>query len=188
MYLLVGLGNPGMQYANTRHNIGFDALIALAQQYHIDVPHKKKHNALITDGTIAHVPCVLALPQQFMNLSGQPVISLMTFHKIPPQNVIVVHDDLDLPFASVKLKQKGGHGGHNGLRDIIKHIGDGFIRVRMGIGRPPENWDTSSFVLGKWTKQEQNSMPDMFRTSIEAIESIVRDGILGAMQKFNVKN
>ena len=109
---------------------------------YVDLPSKKKSNSLVSDVRIGDANCILALPQQFMNRSGQPVASLMGYYKIPSEKVVVVHDELDIPFGDVRLKQQGGHGGHNGLRDIIQHIGKNFIRVRVGVGRPPKGWDT----------------------------------------------
>lgn len=185
MYLIVGLGNPGLKYMSTRHNIGFDAVLELASRNGVDTPSKNKSNALVSDGRIEDEKCILALPQQFMNRSGLPVASLMGYYEIPSNKVIVVHDELDIPFGQVRIKQKGGHGGHNGLRDIIQHIGADFIRIRAGIGRPPAGWDTANFVLGKWTKDEMDSIPTLKSDASYAVEQVIRQGLLAAMQTVN---
>ena len=188
MYLVVGLGNPGLKYLNTRHNIGFDVVMELASRNCIDLPSKKKSNSLISDVRIGDENCILALPQQFMNRSGQPVASLMAYFKIPLRKVIVVHDELDIPFGTTKLKQQGGHGGHNGLRDIIQHIGKEFIRLRVGVGRPPKGWDTANFVLGRWAKSEMDGLSDLKIDACNAVESILKEGVLDAMKMVNTQN
>src|SRR6056300_185174 len=185
MHLVVGLGNPGLKYMNTRHNIGFDVVFELASRHCVDVPARSRSNSLISDVRIVNENCVLALPQQYMNRSGQPVASLMAYFKIPIEKVIVVHDELDIPFGSVRLKQQGGHGGHNGLRDIIQHIGKNFTRVRTGIGRPPAGWDTANFVLGKWSKTEMDGVPTLKGDACAAIEAVLTNGVLDAMQTIN---
>ena len=187
MHLIVGLGNPGLKYMNTRHNIGFDVVSELASRHCVDAPSRSRSNSLISDVRIVNENCILALPQQFMNRSGQPVASLMAYFKIPTEKVIVVHDELDIPFGTVRLKQQGGHGGHNGLRDIIQHIGRNFIRVRTGIGRPPRGWDTANFVLGKWSKTENDTVPTLKGDACDAIESILSNGILDSMQTINAR-
>lgn len=187
MYLVVGLGNPGLKYLNTRHNIGFDVVMELASRNCVDLPSKKKSNSLVSDVRIGNENCILALPQQFMNRSGQPVASLMAYFKIPLKKVIVVHDELDIPFGTIKLKQQGGHGGHNGLRDIIQHIGKEFIRLRVGVGRPPKGWDTANFVLGRWSKVEMDGLSDLKIDACNAVESILQVGVLDAMQTVNAK-
>lgn len=188
MFLVVGLGNPGLKYLNTRHNIGFDVVNELAVRNCVDLPSKKKSNSLVSDVRIDEENCILALPQQFMNRSGQPVASLMGYYKIPSQKVVVVHDELDIPFGDVRLKQQGGHGGHNGLRDIIQHIGKDFIRVRVGVGRPPNGWNTANYVLGRWTKVEMTGLVDLKIDACNAIESVLKIGVLDAMQTVNAKN
>ena len=188
MFLVVGLGNPGLKYLNTRHNIGFDVVNELAGRNCVDLPSKKKSNSLVSDVRIGDANCILALPQQFMNRSGQPVASLMGYYKIPSEKVVVVHDELDIPFGDVRLKQQGGHGGHNGLRDIIQHIGKNFIRVRVGVGRPPKGWDTANYVLGRWTKVEMDGLSDMKIDACNAIEAVLTVGVLDAMQTVNAKN
>ena len=122
-----------------------------------------------------------------MNRSGQPVASLQGYYKLSASQIIVVHDDMGIEFDSIRLKQKGGHGGHNGLRDIIKHIGDQFLRVRVGVGRPPAGLDPANFVLGKWRKEEKEILDFIIDKSIDSIEGIIREDIQVAMRKFNVR-
>ena len=188
MYLIVGLGNPGKKYNETRHNIGFDVVTDLANSWSGSEPNKKSFGSLVSDCSIKNQNTILALPQQFMNRSGQPVASLKGYYKIPNDNIIVVHDDLDLESGVVRCKRKGGHGGHNGLRDIIKHIGNDFLRIRVGIGRPPEGWETANYVLGRWNSKEIETLEQMKDESIRAIESILQDGIDATMNKFNIRN
>ena len=130
---------------------------------------------------------MVARPQSFMNRSGQPVHSLMGYFKLEPSDIVVVHDDLDLPFGRVQLKRGGGHGGHNGLRDINKHVGSDYIRVRMGVGRPPEGWDTADYVLGKWNKVEQGEIDHVVDRGADAVEGVLRDGLEATMNVFNVR-
>ena len=131
---------------------------------------------------------MLARPQKFMNLSGQPVASLMGYHKLKPEQVVVVHDDMGLPFGTVRLRGGGGHGGHNGLRDLISHIGQHFPRIRVGIGRPQTGWDPADFVLGKWTGEEVARLPNVIDTGSDAAEAILSGGLIAAMNKFNVRD
>ena len=188
MKLIVGLGNPGNKYNKTRHNVGFDVVNLLAERCGIAAPSKKQLGSLVASGQIANEKCVLALPQSFMNRSGQPVASLMGYYKVKPQDVIVVHDEIALEFNVVRCKKGGGHGGHNGLRDIVKHIGKEFLRVRMGIGTQPEGWDLAHYVLSKWNSNENDSLDDYMERGADAIESIVMDGITHSMNRFNVRN
>ena len=187
MWLVVGLGNPGRRYAGTRHNIGFDVIENLANRWTIPAGGKQL-GSLVGSGRIAVDKAVLARPQSFMNRSGHPVRSLLGYYKLDPQRLLVIHDDLDLPFGSVKLKNGGGHGGHNGLRDIIQHIGKDFLRVRMGIGRPPQGWDQANYVLSRWNAEESKMTEEYLDRGTEAIESILTDGIVQSMNVFNVRN
>jgi len=144
--LIVGLGNPGPQYEKTRHNIGFMVVDAIARAHNIDLS-KNKFNAVYGTGEIDQTPCVLLKPQTFMNLSGRSLVPALAFYQVPIKKVIVIHDELDIPYGQIRLKTGGGHAGHNGLRSIIELTGSAdFMRVRMGIGRPKFG-DVSSFVL-----------------------------------------
>jgi len=187
MKLIVGLGNPGSKYVKTRHNIGFEVISHFVDRLGASAPSKKQYGALVGTHTFNDTKIVFALPQKFMNLSGQPVASLMGYYKCTSKDVIVVHDELDIPFSTVRIKQKGGHGGHNGLRDIIKHIGNEFIRVRAGIGRPPAGWETANFVLSKWKSSEEEEVEQLKERASDALEALLREGLRTSMQTFNTK-
>jgi PTH1 family peptidyl-tRNA hydrolase len=186
MLVVVGLGNPGRRYVGTRHNVGFKVVETLAHRWSIQA-ESKQFGALVGTGRIGDARALLARPQGFMNRSGQPVASLAGYYKTLPESVIVVHDDLDVPFGAVRVKRSGGHGGHNGLRDIAKHIGPDFARVRVGLGRPPEGWDSAAYVLGRWTPDECKDVPHIVDTAADAVEAVLRDGVDAAMNVFNVR-
>lgn len=186
MHLVVGLGNPGRRYASTRHNVGFHVVERLAERWGIQADGKEL-GSLVGHGSIRHQRAALVRPQSWMNLSGQPVVSLLGYYKRGIGDVIVVHDELELPFGQVRLKVGGGHGGHNGLRDLIKHIGRDFVRVRVGIGRPPEGWDPADFVLAKWTEPEASALPGLVDTAADAVEEILVSGITAATNRFNAQ-
>jgi PTH1 family peptidyl-tRNA hydrolase len=186
MWLVVGLGNPGRRYAATRHNIGFDVIENMANRWSIP-SEGKQLGSLVGSGRIGQDKAMLVRPQSFMNRSGQPVRSLMGYFKLDSEKVVVVHDDLDLPFGRVQLKRGGGHGGHNGLRDIAKHGAKDTVRVRVGVGRPPEGWDTADYVLGKWSDAEKPRLAEIVDRASDAIEAVLRDGLGSAMNQFNVR-
>lgn len=157
MRLFAGLGNPGLAYAMNRHNVGFMALDCLANRYGFS-PWKKKGSALTSNGKIGSEKIILIKPQSFMNRSGLPIAEIVRFHKIDSNNVFVFHDELDLAVGKLRVKAGGGHGGHNGLRDIDRHIGADYWRVRIGIGRPPnESMDVTAWVLANFCHSEQSS-------------------------------
>lgn len=183
MHLVVGLGNPGRRYAWTRHNAGVLVVERLGRRW--SIPTTAEHyGSQVGNGAIGHERVILALPQSFMNRSGAPVASLLGYYKRPVQDLIVVHDDLDLPFGAVRVKRGGGHRGHNGLRDIIQHVGADFNRVRVGIGRPPDGWDPADFVLGRWTDQERAALDDVIDLAADAVEAILNDGVDAAVSQF----
>ena len=154
MFLFTGLGNPGQKYAMNRHNVGFMALDLLAESYAFPA-WQKKAASLQTTGQINHSKIILLKPQSYMNNSGLPVAEVARFHKIPLNNIFVFHDELDLTSGRVRVKQSGGHGGHNGLRDIDRHLGKDYWRIRIGIGRPDNPaMDVKSWVLANFTKTE----------------------------------
>jgi len=186
MWLVVGLGNPGRRYASTRHNIGFDVIENLANRWSIPAEGKQL-GSLVGSGRLGNDKALLARPQSFMNRSGQPVRSLMGYFKLDTDRVLVIHDDLDLPFGRVQLKRGGGHGGHNGLRDIAKHGAKETVRVRVGIGRPPEGWDTADYVLGKWGDREVGQISQVVDRASDAVEAVLRDGLESAMNHFNAR-
>ncbi len=154
MIVLVGLGNIGQEYAKTRHNIGFMAADRIIRRYNLP-DFKSKFKGMISEGAIAGEKAIILKPSTFMNLSGESVLSLISFYKIPIDNIIVFHDDMDLPVGKIKIKQGGSAGGHNGLKSIDKHIGQNYWRVRIGVGRPVENNEVVNYVLGNFSKIEQ---------------------------------
>lgn len=184
MHLLVGLGNPGARYAKTRHNVGFLVVERLASRAGTSV-ERKLYGALVGEGALAGRKVMFAMPQQYMNVSGQAVASIAGFYKIPPADVVVVHDDMDLPFGRLRVRVGGGHGGHNGLRDIVRLLGPEFVRVKFGVGRPPEGWDPADYVLAAWTTEEAAHLDDRVEVAADAMESIVRDGVTRTMNTFN---
>jgi len=186
MFLVVGLGNPGRRYVRTRHNVGFTVVENLQNRWQIQ-GESAQLGSLVGSGMIANARATLVRPQKFMNRSGHPVASIAGYYKLEEKDVIVVHDDVDLPFGQVRVKRSGGHGGHNGLRDIIQHLGRDFLRVRVGVGRPPEGWDTADYVLGKWDTTEQDEIPHVVDRASDAVEAVLRDGLEAAMNHFNTR-
>ncbi len=159
MILIVGLGNPGDEYKNTRHNVGFIAVERLSDRYKFNWQHKSKFNADIAVGECELGKVMLCKPDTFMNLSGQAVQPIMSFYKIPLENIIVIHDDIDLPLAKVKYKIAGGAGGHNGLKSLDKIIGSNYHRIRIGIDRPADRrYDVADYVLGKFSNKEEEEI------------------------------
>jgi peptidyl-tRNA hydrolase, PTH1 family len=184
-WLVVGLGNPGPGYASHRHNVGQMALDELARRMSARFT-KHKTNSTVAEGR--PVPggpkLVLAKPNSFMNLSGGPVSQLAKFYSLDASRVVVLHDELDLPFDTVRLKQGGGHGGHNGLRDIISALGtNDFARIRIGIGRPPGRQDAADFVLKPFSGSERDALPMLLSDAADATESLIADGLLAAQQR-----
>lgn len=185
MYFVVGLGNPGPKYADTRHNVGFGVVERIAERAGI-LLSDKKFKARVGRGRWAGEDCLLMLPQTFMNLSGESVGPALGFFKGTLDQVIVVHDELDLPVGTFRLKRGGGHGGHNGLRSLMKHLpGPGFIRVRVGIGRPPPQWDPADYVLGRFTSEESAMVDGVLDEAVEAIEVVITRGLDPAMNRFH---
>jgi len=184
MHLVVGLGNPGARYSRTRHNVGFLVVERLAARVGASV-EKKLFGALAGDGSLAGTKVMFAMPQQFMNVSGQPVASLLGFYKIQKDALVVVQDDMDIPFGRLRVRAGGGHGGHNGIRDIQRAVGPDFVRVRVGVGRPPEKMDPADYVLSAWTPAESKELDSVLDTAADAVESVVRVGVTQTMNTFN---
>ena len=186
-WLVVGLGNPGPGYAGNRHNVGQMALAQLADRASATFKNHKA-NAQVAEGRsfAAGPKLVLAKPNSFMNLSGGPVAALLRFYKIEPSHLIVLHDELDIPFDSVRLKSGGGHGGHNGIRDIAAAIGTpDFLRVRIGIGRPPGRQPAADFVLRDFTADERAVLPNLLVDAADATELVAAEGLEVAQLKFH---
>lgn len=188
MYIIVGLGNPGREYGNTRHNIGWDVIDVLADRAHMDVL-EKKHKAIIGRGVIAGQKCILAKPQTYMNLSGESVRELVDYYKIDEETeLIVISDDVSLEVGQIRIRKKGSAGGHNGLKSIIGHLGhDTFQRVKMGVGEKPKGYDLADWVLGHFSKEERKLMDDAAKRAAEAIELMITEGADVAMNRYNRK-
>jgi PTH1 family peptidyl-tRNA hydrolase len=187
-FMIVGLGNPGKDYQKNRHNVGFMAIDKIAQEFGIE-NKKVKSKAIIMEGKKDNKKIILVKPQTYMNLSGTAVASLVQFFKISPENLIVIHDDLDLPSLSIRLRPGGGAGGQKGVSSIIQNLGtQRFNRIRIGIGRPPGRMDAADYVLQNFPKQEEKELPFLFDTVTKAVESILESGIEIAMNKFNGEN
>lgn len=185
-YIVVGLGNPGKQYENTRHNAGFIALDKLADKYNCNVS-KMKYKALIGDCTIAGKRTLLMKPQTFMNLSGEAVVQAMSFYKIPPENVIVLFDDISLDVGRMRIRRKGSDGGQKGMRSIIELSGSSlFPRVKIGIGEKPNpNWQLADWVLSRFTAAEREALDKVTDNACGAVEYIIAGNIDKAMADFN---
>jgi len=184
-YLIAGLGNPGPKYRHNRHNVGFMVLDAFAE--HTQIPIQRvQFRTLVGKGLFHEVRLVLAKPQTYMNVSGQAVVPLMKFYKIPPERMIVVHDDLDLPFGTLRLRPEGGAGGQHGVESIITKLGRrDFARLRIGIGRPPGRMDPRDYVLHNFDPPEVEFLPAVLQHAVDAIISFIQDGIEKAMNDFN---
>jgi PTH1 family peptidyl-tRNA hydrolase len=185
--LIVGLGNPGDRYRLNRHNMGFLVLDELAKRQDIDI-HRKGFDSCLGKGSIAGLTVILAQPLTFMNRSGEAVKRLVQYFKTDLDDLIVAHDDLDLPLGSVRIKAGGGHGGHKGLKSIIDHLGEpGFIRVRLGIGKPVSKEMVNGYVLESFTGDEMKILPGIVSRACDAVAEIVLSGAQSAMCKFNVR-
>ncbi|TFB50881.1 aminoacyl-tRNA hydrolase [Cryobacterium tagatosivorans] len=187
LWLVVGLGNPGPGYAGNRHNVGQMVLAELADRMAANFKSHRTNSAVAEGRSFPGGPkLVLAKPNTFMNVSGGPVAALLRFYSLEPSRLIVVHDDLDIPYDTVKLKLGGGHGGHNGLRDIIAATGtNDFIRVRVGIGRPPGRQPSADFVLKDFSSTERATLPNLLADAADAVELIAADGLVAAQLKFH---
>lgn len=185
-YLIAGLGNPGREYENTRHNVGFMCIDALIRAHHLTTDQHKQSKAKIAQGIIVGRPVLLVKPQTFMNLSGSSIQGLAAYYKIPPQRMLVIYDDLDLPPGTLRIRPKGGSGGHRGMRDIIQRLGSQeFPRIRFGIGRPPDRMDPAAYVLRPFDRDEKTVIDPTIARVILAIEAWLTQGIDAAMNRFN---
>ena len=188
MYIIVGLGNPDKKYQNTRHNIGFDVIDVIADKNHITVG-ERKHKALIGKGIVGGQKVVLVKPQTYMNLSGESVREVIDFYKVDEKNeLIVISDDVSLDVGQIRIRKKGSAGGHNGLKNIILHLGhDEFHRVKMGVGGKPDGYDMVDYVLGHFPKNEREIMDESAGRAADAVEMIITDGADAAMNQYNKK-
>lgn len=184
--LIVGLGNPGSEYANHRHNIGFRVVDSLATTHDLRFVRHKGSKAHVAEGRIGERPVCLAKPQTFMNLSGQAVGRLSRSYEIPPAQILVVYDDLDLPLGRLRLRPEGGSGGHKGIRSIIDTMGtQAFPRLRVGIDRPPGRMDPADYVLQPFSAVEESLVTEAIERAVSAIECWLAEGIIPAMDQFN---
>jgi peptidyl-tRNA hydrolase, PTH1 family len=188
--LIVGLGNPGTKYAQTRHNVGFDLLDILAKRWQVNFSERKQFQGIYGEGFGSHNAKIRLLkPQTFMNLSGQSVRSTIDWFKLAPESVLVVYDDLDLPLGKIRLRLSGSAGGHNGMKSIISHLGtQNFPRVRIGIGKSCGEKDTISHVLGKFSTTEVPIVSDVIYLVNDAIEMSLKQGMEKAMSLYNSKS
>lgn len=183
--LVVGLGNAGPRYAANRHNVGFRCLEGLAAAHGLSF-QKRQKRARVALGSVEGRRVVLAKPQTFMNESGPPVAALARFYKVPLERVLVVHDDLDLPLGTLRLRPGGSSGGHRGVKSVIQHLGgQEFPRLRLGIGRPPGRMDPAAYVLQDFSAQEEELLDEALERAVAAIETWLNDGIDAAMTRFN---
>ena len=186
MKLVVGLGNPGDKYAKTRHNIGFEVINKLQKDLNI-IGEKDKFQGLLSEKNIDGEKVLFLKPQTFMNLSGNSIAAVVNFYKIDAKkDMIVIYDDMDLPVGKLRVKEKGSSGGHNGIKSIISHLGDEFLRIKCGIGKSKD--DTIDFVLGQFDKSEQKVVDKMIKNAADCALDLIRDIELGRiMQKYNKK-
>lgn len=186
MYIIIGLGNPGKKYENTRHNLGFIAVDRLAEKHNIQVD-KIKFKALVGDGRIAGQKVLLVKPQTFMNLSGESVREVVNYYKVAPENVIVIYDDFDIPLGSIRIRKSGSAGTHNGMKSVVYQLKtDKFPRVRLGIGSSKNN-DVIDFVIGGFSKEEVPILRETIDNTTLALECILSDNLDIAMNRYNTK-
>jgi PTH1 family peptidyl-tRNA hydrolase len=184
-YLIVGLGNPGREYRESRHNIGFLLLSHLAERLGVSFS-RLQSKALVTDGRYQDHKIILAKPQTFMNLSGQAVGPLVNFYKIPLENLLVVYDEVDLPFGTLRLRPSGGSGGHNGMKSLITRLGtEGFPRLRLGVSRPPGRMEAAAYVLQDFSAEEAALLPEILDLAGDAALTFITQGIEAAMNRYN---
>jgi peptidyl-tRNA hydrolase, PTH1 family len=188
--LIVGLGNPGTKYAQTRHNVGFDLLDSFAKRWQLSLSDRKQFHGIYGEGIGNNNTKIRLLkPQTFMNLSGQSVRATIDWFKLPPESVLVVYDDLDLPLGKIRLRLSGSAGGHNGMKSIISHLGtQNFPRVRIGIGKSAGDKDTISHVLGKFSGVEAPIVSELIYLVNDAIELSLKQGVEKAMSLYNSKS
>ena len=185
MYLIVGLGNPEEEYSKTRHNMGFNTINKLSQQYNIDVK-QNKFKALCGSGIIEKEKVILLKPQTYMNLSGNSVKKIVDFNKIEKEKILVIYDDMDIEPGKIKIRKKGSAGGHNGMKSIIQMIGtEEFTRIRVGIGRPVHKGDEINYVIGAISEEDMLKLEEGTEKAQNAIVEILKNGVDSAMNKYN---
>lgn len=183
MFLIVGLGNPGKEYENTRHNIGFDAVDRISHKYNIDI-NRIKFKGMYGEGSIEGEKVILLKPLTYMNLSGESVREIVNFYKIDSKNIIIIHDDVDLEVGRIRIRLKGSSGGHNGIKSIIYQLGtEEFVRLKLGVGKAER--DMVSHVLGKFSKEDREIEEKVLNSAVEATSAIINESPESAMNKFN---
>ena len=187
VYLIAGLGNPGVKYARTRHNAGFEVVEKLSGLLRI-LPQRQKFDALLGEGRVGDKRVILAQPMTYMNESGRAISAIARFYKIPPERILVIYDDIDLPEGKVRIRAKGGPGTHNGMRSIVGALGtQNFPRVRIGVGAPPPQWNLVDYVLGGYPPASRAEMELAFVAGAEAARCFVENGIDIAMNRYNTR-
>ncbi len=185
MYLIVGLGNPEQEYGKTRHNMGFDTINKIADQYGIEVK-KKKFDSLYGEGKIGQEKVILLKPQTYMNLSGKAILQVVQFYKISMEEVFIIYDDMDIEPGHIKIRKKGGTGSHNGMKSVVQELQtEDFARIRVGIGKPQFKEDRINYVIGTVPEEEREKLEEGTTKAKESIIEIVKNGIDVAMNKFN---
>lgn len=185
IYLIVGLGNPGREYHNTRHNMGFMAVDSITQKWGIS-NMKVQSKAIINTGNLSGRKVILAKPQTYMNLSGQAVSGLINFYKIPLDHLLVINDDIDIPFGTIRIRPGGGSAGQKGVGSIIERLGtQEFARMRLGVGRPPGQMNSADYVLQPFAKDEEEFLKNFLEKAGQAVEEFILQGLNAAMNKFN---
>ena len=183
MFLIVGLGNPGLQYENTRHNIGFKVIDNIAKEYNIEI-NRQKFKGVYGEGFINGEKVILLKPTTYMNLSGESIREVVDFYKLTCEDIVVIYDDISLDVGRLRIREKGSAGGHNGIKSIIAHLGtDVFPRIKVGVGQP--NVDLVNYVLGKFTDEEMEVLSESIDASTKAVSEIIKDDVNIAMNKFN---
>lgn len=188
MFIIVGLGNPTAEYAGTRHNVGFDVIDQIADKYNISVM-ERKHRAFCGKGIIGGQKVILVKPQTYMNLSGESVRSVLDFYKVDVETeLLVIFDDISLDVGQLRIRKKGSAGGHNGIKNIIQHLGTNvFHRIKVGVGEKPKGYDLADYVLGHFSKGEKEQMEEGYNKAVNAVELMLQGEVDAAMNEFNKK-
>lgn len=188
MFVIVGLGNPGKKYENTRHNAGFLMIDALADKYGIQI-REKKHKALCGTGVIEGVKVLLVKPETYMNLSGESVGEIMNFYKLDPEEeMLVIYDDISLAPGNIRIRKKGSAGGHNGIKSLISHLStQNFMRIKVGVGEKPKDWDLADYVLGHFSEEDKKELKEVTGSVIQAAVLMMQGDVDKAMNDFNAK-
>lgn len=187
MYIIIGLGNPTREYTATRHNIGFDVITRIADDYNISLD-MKKHKSLCGRGIINGEKVILAQPQTYMNLSGEAVRELKDFYKVKNDDLIIIYDDISLDVGQIRVRPKGSAGGHNGIKSIISHLGsEEFPRIKVGVGSKPRGYDLADYVLGRFNEEDQKTIRETLKHASKACTYIISEGIDASMNQYNKK-